>query len=153
VPPSVPTLNPDSGIALFTDGSSSPKRRTGGWAWVAIDAYDALASAAGSASDTTNNRMEMEAWIRGLEWLHENCGSCKVLVYSDSEYVGLGAMDRSRKRNNNVDLWIGIDEAIRLHDSVEFIHVYGHKDSYYNCMVDEMAVEARYIGERLNEQT
>lgn len=100
----------------------------------------------GWESDTTNNRMEMQAWIEGLNYVYDTYGPCDVLVYSDSEYVGLGATDRTRKRNNNVDLWVAIDEAIRLHNSFEFVHVRGHADSHYNCEVDRYAGEARQAG-------
>jgi ribonuclease HI len=138
-------LNPDPAIALFTDGSSYTKDRSGGWAWLALDINEESEIGMGGADDTTNNRMEMQAWIEGLTYLFRVYGPITVLVYSDSEYVGLGATNRSRKRNNNVDLWLALDEAIDRHEYVEFNHVKGHqKDgSYYNHLVDEMAGEAR----------
>src|SRR3989442_11349553 len=105
------SLRPDKGVAIFTDGSASYRNRSGGWAFVAIDAYGNEEFDMGWESDTTNNRMEMAAWIRGLDFVSTAYGPCDVLVYSDSEYVGLGATDRSRKRNNNVDLWVAIDAA------------------------------------------
>lgn len=135
-------LNPSGGIALFTDGSSHYKDRTGGWAWIAIDIFDGEALEIGGTQDTTNNRMEMTAWIKGLQALHA-LGPCEVLVYSDSEYVGLGAMDRTRNRRKNIDLWLELDEAIGLHEYVEFEFIKGHTGHHYNEAVDKLAGEAR----------
>lgn len=136
-------LNPSKGIALFTDGSSYTKDKSGGWAWCAIDCFGAEEIGTGAVGDTTNNRMEMQAWFEGLNYLSENYGACEVLVYSDSEYVGFGAMNIRRQRKRNRDLWWKIDDAIDQHTMVEFVHVKGHGDSHYNCLVDELAGNAR----------
>lgn len=137
-------LDPSEGIAIFTDGSSYYKDRTGGWAWIAIDAFTGECNGIGGEGDTTNNRMEMTAWIKGLEAVFESHGPCTIIVYSDSEYVGLGAMDRNRKRNNNRDLWWDLDEAIDKHKYVEFRHVKGHSGHEYNEAVDKLASQARH---------
>lgn len=136
-------LDPKKGIALFTDGSSYYKDGSGGWAWVAIDCFGGEEVGSGYASDTTNNRMEMQAWIEGLNNLVGTLGPCDVLVYSDSQYVGLGAMDPSRARKKNRDLWSEIDAAIEQHESVEFVWVKGHHESHYNQLADELAGNAR----------
>ncbi len=140
------SLNVKRGVALFTDGSCYYKDRSGGWAWAAIDAFGNEEVGSGSASGTTNNRMEMEAWVQGLTHLHERYRACEILVYCDSEYVGLGAMNEKRSRKKNKDLWRAIDEAMELHEYVEFVHVKGHRDSHYNNLVDEMAGHARKAG-------
>lgn len=137
-------LDPSGGIGLYTDGSSWQKDKSGGWAWIAIDASgDEAPPEFGGASDTTNNRMEMTAWIRGLEAIFKALGPSTIIVFSDSEYVGLGAMDRTRKRKVNVDLWIELDTAIDKHLYVEFRHVKGHAGNEYNEVVDTLAGEAR----------
>ena len=135
------------GVALFTDGSSYHKDRSGGWAWVAIDEVCGEESGSGHASDTTNNRMEMQAWIEGLNHLFGSFGPCDVLVYCDSQYVGYGAMDKSRTRRKNKDQWSKIDKAIEQHRSVEFIWVKGHHSSHFNHLVDKLAGEARKEGQ------
>lgn len=139
-------LDPKKGIALFTDGSSYYKDGSGGWAWVAIDCFGGEETGSGYVADTTNNRMEMQAWIEGLNHLVETLGPCDVLLYSDSEYVGYGAMDRTRARKKNRDLWDEIDEAIDQHQFVEFVWVKGHHESHYNQLVDELAGNARRNG-------
>jgi ribonuclease HI len=138
-------LNPSDGIALFTDGSSWTGDRSGGWAWVAVDAFDNTfeASNSGWEHNTTNNRMELMAWIKGLNSIFDVLGACMIIVYSDSQYVGLGAMDRTRARNKNTDLWDQIDLAVDQHEYVEFSHVKGHAGHKYNEVVDKLAGEAR----------
>lgn len=136
-------LDPSKGIALYTDGSSDSRDKSGGWAWVAFDAFSGEMCNSGGATDTTNNRMEMTAWIEGLQELFLLFGACSVVVYSDSEYVGLGAIDRGRGRNKNKDLWQQLDQVIDDHSYVEFNHVKGHKDDTVNNIVDVMAGEAR----------
>jgi ribonuclease HI len=142
-------LNPSEGVALFTDGSAWSGDGSGGWAWIAIDAFEGEDQDSGFVGDTTNNRMEMLAWIEGLMAVAESFGACEVLVYSDSEYVGKGAMDRKRSRVKNRDLWELIDEAIDYHSYVEFIHVRGHDGHPFNERVDKLAGEARRAGRKL----
>lgn len=140
---SLSDLNASEGIALYTDGSAWNKNKSGGWAWIAKDAFDGEAQDSGGMRGTTNNRMEMMAWIKGLEAIHQALGPASIIVFSDSEYVGLGAMDRTRKRNCNPDLWAQLDAAVDLHLYVEFAHVKGHSNHHWNEKVDKLAGEAR----------
>lgn len=136
-------LDPSQGIAVFTDGSSYYKDRSGGWAYVALDAFNGLHTAAGGESDVTNNQMELQAVIEALTELYAEFGACDVLVQSDSEYVVLGCQDQTRKRNKNQEYWKWLDKAIEKHQHVEFEHVYGHADNMYNEMADQLAGKAR----------
>lgn len=136
-------LDPSGGIGLYTDGSSWTKDGSGGWAWLAHDLAGSEYSRFGGAQDTTNNRMEMTAWIEGLNTLADQYGAITIVVFSDSEYVGLGAMDRARKRNYNQDLWEELDKAVDRHLYVEFRHVKGHDGNRFNEEVDRLAGEAR----------
>lgn len=142
-------LSKGKGIALFTDGSASSIDRSGGWAFVAIDHFGNEEVGSGYVSDTTVNRMEQQAWIEGLDYIAETLGPCDVLVYSDSQYVVLGAKDKRRKRKVNLDLWDELDEAMDQHTYVECKWVRGHSVSYYNQLADELAGQARKEG--LNE--
>lgn len=139
-------LNPELGVAVFTDGSCFHGDRTGGWGWVALDAFEGLHSTSGFVPDTTISRMELAAPTNALFCLAEEFGPLDVLIYSDSEYVVLGAMDRSRKRLKNKRWWGRLDKAIQTHNHVEFTHVRGHSDHLYNEMADQLAGEARRKG-------
>lgn len=136
-------LDPSEGLGLFTDGSASTRDRSGGWAFVIIDAFDGEHHDSGGDTDTTISRMELTAWIKGLECIYQQFGEQSIVVFSDSQYVGFGAMDRTRKRNKNVDLWDELDKIIDKHLYVEFRHVKGHDGDVFNEMVDELAGEAR----------
>ena len=109
---------------------------------MAIDAHDGIHLASGSAEDVTNNQMELYAATNALQALHEEYGAIEVLVESDSEYVVLGCQDPSRARNKNRDYWSELDEAIALHDYVEFEHVMGHSGHTYNEMAEKLYGQA-----------
>jgi ribonuclease HI len=111
-----------------------------------MDAFDGFLCDAGYVPETTNNRMEMLAVISGLTTLHDCFGACDILVYSDSQYVVLGATDKTRKRNKNKDHWKWIDEAIDKHSLVEFVHIKGHQGQHFNEMADKLAGTARRKG-------
>lgn len=136
------TLDPSDGVVLYTDGSAWSKDRSGGWSWLATDCGEGEAWDCGGVPNTTVNRMELMAWIEGLNTLRV-FGPLIVLVRSDSEYVGLGAMDRGRNRHKNKDLWDQLDEAIDAHELVHFDHVRGHSGNKYNDRVDVLANQAR----------
>lgn len=139
-------LDTSQGVGLYTDGSNWRWDKSGGWAWLAVDAFDGEISSSGFVPGTTNNRMEMMAWIDGLLTLAEEYGPCHVLVYSDSEYVGLGVRDSARMRNANSDYWELLDMSVALHHLVEFHHVKGHSGNVLNERVDKMAKKARLEG-------
>lgn len=148
------TLNPEHGIAAFTDGSAYNKDGSGGWAWVAVDAFGGIDSDSGCASQTTNNQMELQAVGRAVHDiqydLEENQGidpqTVDLLVYSDSEYVVLGLNDKTRKRSKNRDYWKAAEQYIGNYNSVTFEHIRGHAGHKYNELADKLAGEARKKG-------
>jgi len=69
-------------LELYTDGSSSGGVGPGGWAFVAYSERGGLLhEAAGGATRTTNNRMEMLAIAHALRW----SAGRECIVYSDSQ--------------------------------------------------------------------
>jgi ribonuclease HI len=139
-------LDPSLGVAVFTDGSASNRDKSGGWGYVALDAFEGIYTSSGYRAGTTISRMELAAPTYALEYLNEVYGACDVLVYSDSEYVVLGVNDRTRKRSANKDWWVSLDLAIEKHNEVKFHHVKGHSDHLYNEMADDLAGKARKEG-------
>ena len=73
-------------VNLYTDGSSIGNPGPGGYGiildWVGMS-YTKEFSA--GFARTTNNRMELMAVIKGLEFLNKQ--GMQVIVYSDSKYV------------------------------------------------------------------
>jgi ribonuclease HI len=136
-------LDPDQGVLVFTDGSAATSDRSGGWAYVALDAYSGLAEDSGGVTDTTISRMELQAPTEALEMLAREYGACEVLIKSDSQYVVRGFMDKSRARRANVDMWDRLEAAAALHTYVEMAHVRGHKGHVWNERADVLAGQAR----------
>ncbi len=136
-------------IQLFTDGACSGNPGCGGWA--AILRYKTHEKElCGAEINTTNNRMELTAVIRGLAALNEKC---IVTVVTDSQYVVNGIEKGwavSWKKNGwrkadkkpalNADLWDALLNLIALHE-VRFEWVHGHQGHPENERCDALAVE------------
>jgi ribonuclease HI len=137
-------------VEIFTDGACKGNPGPGGWAaLLRLGAHEKELS--GGEADTTNNRMELTAAIRGLEALTE---PCQVQLYSDSRYVldGItkwvdgwqrrGWINASKKPVRNADLWHDLIEAAARHQ-VQWHWVRGHSGHPENERVDALAcVEA-----------
>jgi ribonuclease HI len=103
----------------------------------------------GSEHDTTNNRMELTAALQAFEALKR---PCRVLFYTDSEYLRKGITEwmpgwraRHWRRKGgalaNVDLWQALDKAIQPHQ-VDWRWVRGHTGDPDNEKVDRLAYKA-----------
>ena len=141
-------------IHLFTDGGCSGNPGPGGWAFVLRHLPSGTEKEQfGAEPETTNNRMELTAVIRGLEALKR---PCKVELFTDSKYVGQGIQSwmPKWKANNwrrregkawkpvkNVELWKRLDELLAIHD-VAYTWVAGHSGHPENERCDELAVAA-----------
>ena len=133
-------------ITLYTDGACSGNPGKGGWG--AILMYnDAKKEISGGESQTTNNRMELTAVIKGLEALKEECN---VDIYSDSAYVVNAFLQDwiTNWQNNgwkskkgvvlNIDLWQRLIELTKKHN-VTWHKVKGHADNEFNNRCDALA--------------
>jgi ribonuclease HI len=140
-------LNNEHGIALYTDGSGNYVDGSGGWAWVAVDAFGGCETDSGGVMDTTNNRMELLGVINGLWAIALSHSGSNILVLSDSQYVVLGCQDPTRARRKNKDLWADMDKVVAAIEKyggyIEFEHVRGHQGDRYNELADELAGTAR----------
>src|SRR5438552_902988 len=79
---------PATEVQLFTDGACKGNPGPGGWAFILrhLATGKELERSAGEAQ-TTNNRMELTAVVRGLESLKRRT---RVEILTDSEYVRKG---------------------------------------------------------------
>ncbi len=101
----------------------------------------------GGEKETTNNRMELMAAIKGLEALKK---PSQVNLTTDSQYVRKGITEwiANWKRKNwmtsgrtpvkNRDLWERLDELSAVHD-VKWHWVKGHSGHVENERVDGLA--------------
>lgn len=136
-------------VDIYTDGACSGNPGKGGYC--AILKYgDIEKVVSGFEDDTTNNRMELLAVIKGLESLKK---VCEVNLFSDSSYVvnafnegwiydwqKNGWKTAGKKEVKNIDLWLTLLDLTKKHQ-VEFIKVKGHADNPYNNRCDKIAVE------------
>ena len=136
-------------VELFTDGACKGNPGPGGWgALLRLGKHEKELS--GGDPDTTNNRMEMTAAIRGLGALIEPCA---VDLYTDSKYLidGItrwvhgwkrnGWVNASKKPVRNAELWHELIELTERHQ-VTWHWVKGHNGHPENERVDRLASEA-----------
>lgn len=136
-------------ITIYTDGACRGNPGPGGWG--ALLRYGQHEKKLfGAETDTTNNRMELMAAIQALSSLRE---SCKVELYTDSQYVQKGIsqwMENWKKKNwkksdnhpvKNADLWQELDKQASRH-TVSWHWVKGHSGHTENDIVDALANHA-----------
>ena len=135
-------------VILYTDGACSGNPGPGGYAAILI--YKGIEKEiSGGEPNTTNNKMEIMAVVKGLEMLKE---PCNVTIYSDSAYVvnsiEMGWIFNWQKNNwkkkdkssvKNIELWEEMLKLLKIHN-VKFVKVKGHSDNEYNNRCDKLAV-------------
>jgi ribonuclease HI len=131
-------------VTLYSDGSSLGNPGAGGWGTI-LEYKGKERELSGGVSDTTNNRMELTAVIRGLQELKE---PCSVEVVTDSSYVAnainswlSGWVAKDFKKVKNIDLWREYLEAAKEH-KVKATWVRGHSGHPQNERCDKLAVDA-----------
>ena len=153
-PSSCKSSDPTSEVQLFTDGGCSGNPGPGGWAFILRHLKTGKEKeSSGAERETTNNRMEMTAVIRGLEALKR---PTSVELISDSTYVGKGISQwmpkwkengwRRRESGHwvevkNEDLWRRLDALLKRHH-LRFTHIRGHSGHAENERCDTLAVAA-----------
>lgn len=139
-----------SNVTLYTDGACSGNPGPGGWGCVLLYG-EHKRKLSGFENDTTNNKMELMAVIKGLGSLTK---SVSVLIVTDSQYVKNAFTEKWLEKwlkNNwktsagapvkNKELWIALWELSKQHE-VSWQWVKGHGGDYYNEMCDELARNA-----------
>ena len=135
-------------VILYTDGACSGNPGPGGYAAILI--YKGIEKEiSGGEPNTTNNKMEIMAVVKGLEMLKE---PCNVTIYSDSAYVvnsiEMGWIFNWQSNNwkkkdkssvKNIELWEEMLKLLKIHN-VKFVKVKGHSDNEYNNRCDKLAV-------------
>jgi cyclic pyranopterin phosphate synthase len=136
-------MDKELSIKIYTDGACSGNPGRGGWAAVVVDGDKRVIH--GVEDNTTNNRMEILAAIKGLEITEE--GSV-VTVYSDSQYV-VNTMVKGWKRKANLDLWARLDK-ISESRNVSWEWVKGHSGDPLNEEADHWAAWSAGTGDSVD---
>ena len=155
--------NTEDHIIIYTDGACLGNKGgdPGGWAAVILHGPEDIAKISGSDLFTTNNRMELQAIIEGLNF----CPSgSQILLYSDSQYAVKGFNEwlpgwkkkgwknSSNKAVANKDLWQVLEDAVARHKIVSLNWIRGHNGDHLNEEADRLANEAiPYHGSLLDD--
>src|SRR3989338_83605 len=136
-------------ITIYTDGSSRGNPGPGGRGGV-IASGDRVVEIGGGETHTTNNRMELMACIRSLEFTINNFQFSKIQIHTDSEYVMKGITEwvhnwqrkgwktAGKRKVLNQDLWQKLLEVTEC-KKVEWKYVAGHSGHSWNERADEIA--------------
>lgn len=133
-------------IEIYTDGACKGNPGLGGWG-VFLRYKEHEKELFGGEENTTNNRMELMAAIKGLEALKS---PSEVRLTTDSNYVKQGINSwihnwkkrqwktADKKPVKNQDLWQRLDELNNTH-KVTWCWVKGHSGHVENEKADELA--------------
>jgi ribonuclease HI len=141
--------------SIYTDGACSGNPGPGGWGTVIYFTDGSVHELGGAESQTTNNRMEMQAAIEALEFLLAAEQTEAIVLYTDSEYVKNGVTQwlkgwkqkgwktAAGKPVLNQDLWRVLDalqeKVTQQGASLQWRYVKGHSGDRGNDRCDEIA--------------
>jgi ribonuclease HI len=133
-------------IEIYSDGACSGNPGVGGWGTI-LRSGDTEKELSGAEWETTNNRMEMTAAIRGLEALKR---PCDVVVTTDSQYlvkgmtewlagwIRKGWVNSKKEPVLNRDLWERLQELSKVH-RIQWAWIRGHNGHPENERCDALA--------------
>ena len=134
-------------IHVYTDGACSGNPGVGGWGVVILLNKKEPILLNGGELQTTNNRMELTAAIKALNYFNE---LKSIKIFTDSKYVkdGIekwiinwkknGWKTAAKKPVKNKELWIELDHLIAKHE-ISWEWVKGHAGEKYNVKADYLA--------------
>ena len=136
-------------INIYTDGACSGNPGIGGWGVVILDNNKEILLNGGD-QHTTNNKMELTAAIKALEYFEIKK---ELIIYTDSKYVkdGIESWITNWKKNGwktstkkivkNKELWIELYNESQKHN-IEWKWVKGHSGHPENEIADMLANQA-----------
>jgi ribonuclease HI len=139
-------------IIIYTDGSCLGNPGPGGWAFLLARAENGVSKkvffkASGGEIQTTNNRMEMTAFLEALKYLAKNFSSHQLEINSDSNLI-VQTINQGWKKKANQDLWSEIDSLLpKL--NLEIFWVKAHATDKLNNQCDKLAFAAAQKAQKL----
>ena len=146
-------------VKIYTDGACIGNPGPGGWAAIILT-ENKRKEIFGGEKLTTNNRMELTATIKALEYCVQKEDKQptlkQIIIYTDSTYVkdGITVWINTWEKNNwktadkknvkNVDLWKKLKELTNS-NQVEWSWIKGHSKDPMNDLADELAKKATPI--------
>ena len=146
-------------IKIYTDGACVGNPGPGGWAAVIL--FDNKKKELfGGEKLTTNNRMELTAAIKALDYCSneekKQLSLKQIQIYTDSNYLkeGITTWINKWEKNNwktsdkknvkNIDLWKKLREFEKV-NQIEWTWIKGHSKNPMNDLADKLAKEATPI--------
>jgi len=144
-------------VDIYTDGSCNTKYNKGAWAAIVLVGGEKILLN-GVEENTTNNRMELLAVIKSIEFIDEKYKNASLIFYTDSQYVSRIPERKEKLIINkfltnkgtpiqNSDLVQLLISQIESH-SIKFVKVKAHKNPDYNLKINyniEVDKIARHI--------
>ena len=146
-------------IKIYTDGACIGNPGPGGWAAVILT-KNSKKEIFGGEKFTTNNRMELTATIKALEYCAEQkdkqLSFKQIEIYTDSIYVKEGITvwintweknswkTADKKNVKNTDLWKKLKEVAES-NQIKWNWIKGHSNDPMNDLADELAKKATPI--------
>lgn len=139
-------------VTIYSDGACKNNPGKGGWGAVLIFG-EVQKEIYGGKKNTTNNQMELQGAISGLEALKYRCD---VVVYTDSNYVvqGMNSWRHKWKKEHrltpgnpkevaNAELWNQLIAIADFHKTT-FKWIKGHSGHPLNDLADRLANKGLY---------
>tara|TARA_B100000427_G_scaffold302334_1_gene286118 strand:+ start:316 stop:762 length:447 start_codon:yes stop_codon:yes gene_type:complete len=146
-------------IKIYTDGACVGNPGPGGWAAIIL-IENKKSELFGGEKLTTNNRMELTAAIKALEYCatieKKQLSLKQIKIYTDSTYLkdGITVWINKWEKNNwktadkknvkNIDLWKNLKGLVDL-NKVEWHWVKAHSENPMNDLADSLAKKATPI--------
>ena len=146
-------------IKIYTDGACIGNPGPGGWAAIVLF-ENKKKELFGGEKLTTNNRMELTAAIKALEYCakeeKKQLSLKDVKIFTDSVYVkdGITVWVNNWEKNNwktadkknvkNVDLWKKL-KSLTKSNRVEWYWIKSHSENPMNDLADKLAKKATPI--------
>ena len=146
-------------VDIYTDGACVGNPGPGGWAAIIIS-ENQKKELFGGEKLTTNNRMELTAAIKALEYCDKEekkqLSLKQIKIYTDSNYLkeGITVWVNTWQKNNwktsdkknvkNVDLWKKLIDLVTA-KQIEWNWIKGHSDDPLNELADKLAKKATPI--------
>ena len=145
-------------VKIYTDGACIGNPGPGGWGAIIIYGNEKK-ELFGGEKLTTNNRMELTAAIKALEYYNKEekkISSMPIKIYTDSVYLKEGITNwisnweknnwktADKKNVKNVDLWKKLKDLAK-NSQIEWCWIKGHSNDPMNDLVDKLAKKATPI--------
>jgi ribonuclease HI len=147
-------------VHVYADGSFDATSRSGGWAFVVMDAARQIHAAAGSATGSSNNTFELLSVVQAASWLAREAQMATALIWTDSAHVVEGcsrwrhiwrgngwkrvrANSHERRRPiPDAELWQELDALLERNPQVRIQLCKGHSGIVGNEIADAAAKAA-----------